>query len=101
MLKNELEGADLEAYVEERLLTTTLEKAANWARGNAFMPATFGPRPPPGPAGGARGARAAPGDGARGGAAHAGFRPVRVRPPRRRRGGGGGGDLRGARRGGR
>ena len=29
-------------YVEERLLTTTLDKAANWARGNAFMPATFG-----------------------------------------------------------
>ena len=42
MLNNELEGADLEAYVEERLLTTTLDKAANWARGNAFMPATFG-----------------------------------------------------------
>jgi NADH-quinone oxidoreductase subunit B len=42
MLKGELEGADLEAYVEERLMTTTLEKAANWARGNAFMPATFG-----------------------------------------------------------
>ena len=42
MLNNELEGADLESYVEERLLTTTLDKAANWARGNAFMPATFG-----------------------------------------------------------
>jgi NADH-quinone oxidoreductase subunit B len=42
MLNNELEGADLEAYVEERLLTTTMDKAANWARGNAFMPATFG-----------------------------------------------------------
>jgi NADH-quinone oxidoreductase subunit B len=42
MLNGELEGPDLEAYVEERLMTTTLEKAANWARGNAFMPATFG-----------------------------------------------------------
>jgi NADH-quinone oxidoreductase subunit B len=42
MLNGELEGSDLEAYVEERLMTTTLEKAANWARGNAFMPATFG-----------------------------------------------------------
>jgi NADH-quinone oxidoreductase subunit B len=42
MLNNELEGQELEQYVEERLLTTTLEKAANWARGNAFMPATFG-----------------------------------------------------------
>jgi NADH-quinone oxidoreductase subunit B len=42
MLANELAGAELERYVEERLLTTTLEKAGNWARGNAFMPATFG-----------------------------------------------------------
>jgi NADH-quinone oxidoreductase subunit B len=42
MLNNELEGQELESYVEERLLTTTMEKAANWARGNAFMPATFG-----------------------------------------------------------
>jgi NADH-quinone oxidoreductase subunit B len=42
MLRGGLEGPDLEAYVEERLMTTTLEKAANWARGNAFMPATFG-----------------------------------------------------------
>jgi NADH-quinone oxidoreductase subunit B len=42
MLNGELEGSDLDAYVEERLMTTTMEKAANWARGNAFMPATFG-----------------------------------------------------------
>ena len=42
MLNGELENADLDAYVEERLMTTTLDKAANWARGNAFMPATFG-----------------------------------------------------------
>ena len=42
MLKGELEGQELDTYVEERVLTTTLEKAANWARGNAFMPATFG-----------------------------------------------------------
>ena len=42
MLKGELEGADLERHVEESLLTTTIERAANWARGNAFMPATFG-----------------------------------------------------------
>ena len=40
MLAGELENEDLDAYVEERLMTTTLEKAANWARGNAFMPAT-------------------------------------------------------------
>jgi NADH-quinone oxidoreductase subunit B len=42
MLRGELDGAYLDAYVEERLWTTTLEKAANWARANAFMPATFG-----------------------------------------------------------
>jgi len=42
MLSGELENDDLDTYVEERLMTTTLEKAANWARGNAFMPATFG-----------------------------------------------------------
>jgi NADH-quinone oxidoreductase subunit B len=42
MLAGDLEGPDLEQHVEERLLTTTMEKAANWARGNAFMPATFG-----------------------------------------------------------
>ena len=42
MLAGELENEDLDKYVEERLLVTTLDKAANWARGNAFMPATFG-----------------------------------------------------------
>jgi NADH-quinone oxidoreductase subunit B len=42
MLHGELEGPELDEYVQERLWTTTLDKAANWARGNAFMPATFG-----------------------------------------------------------
>jgi NADH-quinone oxidoreductase subunit B len=42
MLKGELDGPELDKYVEERLWTTTLDKAANWARANAFMPATFG-----------------------------------------------------------
>jgi NADH-quinone oxidoreductase subunit B len=42
MLRGDLEGDDLERYVEERVLTTTLEKAANWARSNAIFPATFG-----------------------------------------------------------
>jgi NADH-quinone oxidoreductase subunit B len=42
MLRGELEGPELDKHVEESVLTTTLEKAANWARGNAFMPATFG-----------------------------------------------------------
>src|SRR4051794_22074450 len=42
MLRGELEGEDLQRYVEERVLTTTLDKAVNWARGNALFPATFG-----------------------------------------------------------
>ena len=37
-----LEGADLERYVQERLLTTTLEQAVAWARSNSFFPLTFG-----------------------------------------------------------
>jgi NADH-quinone oxidoreductase subunit B len=42
MLRGELEGEDLERYVQERIITTTLEKAVDWARGNAMFPATFG-----------------------------------------------------------
>jgi NADH-quinone oxidoreductase subunit B len=42
MLRGDLEGEDLDRYVEERVLTTTLDKAANWARGNSMFPATFG-----------------------------------------------------------
>jgi NADH-quinone oxidoreductase subunit B len=42
MLRGDLDGPELEAYVEERLLVTTLDKAANWARGNSIFPATFG-----------------------------------------------------------
>jgi len=42
MLRGELEGEDLEKYVEERLLLTTLEKAQNWARANALFPLGFG-----------------------------------------------------------
>jgi NADH-quinone oxidoreductase subunit B len=42
MLRGELDGPDLEAHVEERLMTTTMDRAANWARANGIMPATFG-----------------------------------------------------------
>ena len=42
MLTGDLEGSDLDKYVEERVLTTTMERAANWARANGIMPATFG-----------------------------------------------------------
>jgi NADH-quinone oxidoreductase subunit B len=37
-----LEGGDLERHVEERVLTTTLDRAVAWARSNSFFPATFG-----------------------------------------------------------
>ena len=42
MLRGGLEGRDLHEFVEQRVLTTTLEKAQNWARANAMWPATFG-----------------------------------------------------------
>ena len=42
MLRGDLEGPELEKYVEERVLTTTLDKAVRWAQSNALFPATFG-----------------------------------------------------------
>jgi NADH-quinone oxidoreductase subunit B len=42
MLRGDLEGDELEEYVKERVITTTLEKAVSWARGNSVFPATFG-----------------------------------------------------------
>jgi NADH-quinone oxidoreductase subunit B len=42
MLRGDLDDKDLEAYVEERVMTTTAEKAVAWARGNSFFPLTFG-----------------------------------------------------------
>jgi NADH-quinone oxidoreductase subunit B len=42
MLRGDLEGKDLEEYVQERIITTTLDKAVEWARGNSLFPATFG-----------------------------------------------------------
>ena len=42
MLKGELEGPELEKYVEESILTTTLDKAVSWARGNSMFPLSFG-----------------------------------------------------------
>ena len=37
-----LEAADLERYVQERTLTTTLDRAVAWARSNSFFPLSFG-----------------------------------------------------------
>jgi NADH-quinone oxidoreductase subunit B len=42
MLRGDLEGEELEKYAEERVLTTTMDKAVAWARSNALFPATFG-----------------------------------------------------------
>ncbi|HEY1597534.1 MAG TPA: NADH-quinone oxidoreductase subunit B family protein [Thermoleophilaceae bacterium] len=42
MLKGDVPDTELEEYIEERVLFTTLEKAQNWARANAVWPATFG-----------------------------------------------------------
>ncbi len=42
MLRGDLEGRELERYIEESVLTTTLDRAANWARSNAMFPLTFG-----------------------------------------------------------
>jgi len=42
LLQGNLEGKDLEEYVESRVLTTTLERAQNWGRGNSLFPLGFG-----------------------------------------------------------
>ena len=42
MLRGDLDDEDLERYVEERVLTTTLEKAVAWGQGNSIYPLTFG-----------------------------------------------------------
>ena len=42
MLRGDIEDSELEKHVHERILTTTLDKAVDWARGNSLFPATFG-----------------------------------------------------------
>ena len=42
MLRGELEQEDLERYVQETAVFTTLEKAQNWARKNALFPLGYG-----------------------------------------------------------
>jgi NADH-quinone oxidoreductase subunit B len=42
MLTGELEGDALERYVEQRVMTTTVDKAVAWSRGNSLYPLTFG-----------------------------------------------------------
>jgi NADH-quinone oxidoreductase subunit B len=42
MLRGDLEGEQLDEYVQERIITTKLDKAVSWARGNSIFPLTFG-----------------------------------------------------------
>jgi len=42
MLRGDLEGDDLDRYVEERVVTTKLKDLQNWARANSIFPLTFG-----------------------------------------------------------
>jgi NADH-quinone oxidoreductase subunit B len=42
MLRGSLEGEDLDAYVEQAVMTTTLDRAVGWAQGNSIYPLTFG-----------------------------------------------------------
>ncbi len=42
MLRGDLDSQSLDEFVEERVLTTTMDKAVAWARSNAMFPASFG-----------------------------------------------------------
>ena len=42
LLRGDLEDEDVERYVEERVMTTTVDKAVGWAQGNSIYPLTFG-----------------------------------------------------------
>jgi NADH-quinone oxidoreductase subunit B len=42
MLRGDLSDEELQRYVEERVLMTTVDKAVAWGRGNSIYPLTFG-----------------------------------------------------------
>jgi len=42
MLRGDLEGDELERYVEEKVVMTNFEKMLGWARSNSIFPLTFG-----------------------------------------------------------
>ena len=42
MLRGDLEGEELERYVEEKVVMTSFEKMLGWARSNSIFPLTFG-----------------------------------------------------------
>jgi NADH-quinone oxidoreductase subunit B len=42
MMRGDLEGPELDAHVEDSVLTTSLTRLQNWGRTNSMWPATFG-----------------------------------------------------------
>ena len=42
MLRGDLEGEELEQFVEKSIMLTTVEKAVSWSQGNSIYPMTFG-----------------------------------------------------------
>jgi len=42
LLRGDLDEKELEEYVQQSIITTTLDRAVAWARGNSLSPATFG-----------------------------------------------------------
>ena len=42
MLRGDLVGEELDKFVEQSVMTTTLEKAVSWSQGNSIYPMTFG-----------------------------------------------------------
>jgi len=42
LLRGDMDDEELERYVEERVLTTTVDRAVGWAQGNSIYPLTFG-----------------------------------------------------------
>jgi NADH-quinone oxidoreductase subunit B len=42
MLRGDLEGEELERYVEEKVVMTSFDRMLNWARSNSIFPLTFG-----------------------------------------------------------
>jgi NADH-quinone oxidoreductase subunit B len=42
LLRGDMDDEELQRYVEERVLTTTVDRAVAWAQGNSIYPLTFG-----------------------------------------------------------
>jgi len=42
MLRGDLVGEELDKFVEQSVMTTTVDKAVSWAQGNSIYPMTFG-----------------------------------------------------------